>query len=296
MASFRRVRCPTEFNLVQFPGDLVASRANVSPMDGHRRISCSVRLNAASESLAFRRYHSPDEALVWIEQLEDRLRVALDPELSARVCEVIGVKVVATVTDGDFSHDFTIIDGPLIDQKSAARIGMERFSTYVTQEFPEAARLGHRRKRTLRGARQAAYVIGAGILVALGYGLIKTLPPVFDSEAIGMRLLSVPPEFLSGTWGVGTQPDGCDSGRLAFLRGRYDVSIGGNRRQFNAKYSSVNSITARVEYVEAGITIEQTYRYSPEARTLMLVGVEASDPDIRSAIKRSLGSRFSRCD
>jgi hypothetical protein len=265
-------------------------------MDGRRRISCSVRLDADRETLAYRRYHSPDEALVWIEQMEERLRAALDPELAARVCEVIGVKVVATVSAGDYTHDFTIVEGRLADQKAAARVGMEKFEAYVAQDFPQAARLGHRRKRTLRSAIRAACILGAAALVALSYGVIRTLPPLFDTEAIGVRVLSTPPDFMAGTWGLSPQADGCEVGRLTFDRGRYEVSVGGTRRQFNARYSTVNAVMARVEYTEAGVLIEQTFRFSPESRTLMLVGVETNDPDIRSAIRRSLGNKFSRCE
>jgi hypothetical protein len=265
-------------------------------MEGRQRISCSVRLSAGTENLAYRRYHSVDEAVSWTTETSDKLSATLDPELAVRVCQVIGIRIVATVVEDGFSQDFTIVDGPMLDLRQATDAGMKKFDEFVASEFHAIAQRSIRNARVRKLILQTATCVGIALLVSIGYWAIKILPPVFDTDAIGAHLLSSPPPLLAGPWRISSLPDGCESGRLVFQRGRYEVSVAGTNRTFHAKYTSVNATTARVEYLDSGILIEQTFRYSADSRHLMLAGIETADPDVRAAAKRLLGTRFVRCE
>jgi hypothetical protein len=130
--------------------------------------------------------------------------------------------------------------------------------------------------------------------IAGGYYGIKMLPPLFDTDALGHRLLTAPPPKFVGQW-RSSGAESCDAGRVDFQRGQFEMVAAGRPRSFPATFETPNDWTLRVEYTDGGVRIAQTFRLTEELASLQLVSVTASDPEIQAAARKLVGTRFVRC-
>lgn len=262
--------------------------------DSKQHLTCLVELRVGGEELALRRFHSPEDASTWLLSTAAKLRGAVDGELMDKIAERFAVDVVATVTEDEHTGKVKIFSGKLRDAEDHLREAVKTFETKGLAEFHETAvKAGHER----RGRKVLKHIVIAvlGALgIAGGYYGIKMLPPLFDTDALGRRLLTAPPSKFAGAWRP-TGAESCDAGRIDFQRAQFEMVAAGRPRGYPATFESPNDWTLRVEYTDGGVRIAQTYRLTEELGALQLVAVTASDPEIQTAARKLVGTRFVRC-
>jgi len=263
--------------------------------DSKQQINCLVELKVGGEELALRRFRTADEAATWLMSTGAKLRGAVDAELMDKIAEKFSVDVVATVVEDKHSGKVPIFSGRLRDAEDRLIGAVREFETKGLEAFhAQAVEAGRAREKRRLLVRIGAVVAGAAAVTA-GYFGIKALPPMFDVDALGGRLISAPPASFAGAWRPSGSSDACEASRVEFVRGQFGMAVSGFLRSYNASFESPNAWTLRVEYTDAGVRIAQTYRLTEELASLQLVSASASDPDVQSALRRLVGTRFVRC-
>lgn len=263
--------------------------------DSKQQITCLVELKVGGEELALRRFRTADEAVTWLMSTSAKLRGAVDAELMEKIAEKFSVDVVATVVEDKHSGKVPIFSGRLREAEDRLIGAVRDFESKGREVFHlQAVAAGRAREKRRLIVRIASVIAGAAAITA-GYFGIKALPPMFDVDALGGRLISAPPASFAGAWRPAGASDACDASRVEFLRGQFGMSVSGIPRNYNASFENPNAWTLRVEYTEAGVRIAQTYRLSEELGSLQLVTASASDPDVQTALRRIVGTRFVRC-
>ena len=263
----------------------------------HRKqqISCLVELRVGGEELAIRRFLTADEGATWLLSTGAKLRGAVDAELMEKIADKFEVEIVATVTEDAHSGKVPIFSGKLRAAEDGLLGAVRDFETRALGEFHLAAEKAGRERRSRRLFFQIGGAVAGAAAIALGYFGLKSMPAMFDTEALGDRLLSAPPPAFAGAWRPQNATDGCDSSRIDFKRAQMDLAVAGRLRTFNATYASPNEWTLNVEYTDGGVRVSQTFRNSPEAGSMQLLSVSATDPEVQAAARRLVGVRFVRC-
>jgi hypothetical protein len=263
--------------------------------DSKQQIICLVELKVGEEELALRRFRTADDAATWLMSTAAKLRGAVDAELMDKIAEKFSVEVVATVVEDRHSGKVPVFSGSLREAEDRLPGAVREFDSKGLEAFhAQAVAAGRERDRRRLIARIGIAVAGAAA-ITVGYFGIKALPPMFDVEALGGRLISTPPAAFAGAWRPSGSSAACDASRVEFARGQFGMSVSGFMRSYNASFESPNAWTLRVEYTDAGVRIALTYRMSEELGALQLVSASASDPDVQSAVRRLVGTRLVRC-
>jgi hypothetical protein len=263
--------------------------------DTKQHLTCMVELKVGGEELALRRFHTTDEAVTWLMGTAAKLRGAVDAELMDKIAEKFAVSVAATITEDAHSDRVPVFSGSLRGAEDRLIAAVKEFETTGRAAFHEAAVKAGQERRGRRVLKQVAIAFGGALAITLGYFGIKALPPLFDIDALGGRLLSAPPANFAGAWRPAGSNDGCEASRVEFQRAQFDMLAAGRLRSYSASFDTPNAWTLRVEYSDAGVRISQTYRLTEELASLQLVAVTASDPEVQSAARRLVGARFVRC-
>lgn len=263
--------------------------------DTKQHITCLIELKVGAEELALRRFHTADEAATWLLSTGAKLRGAVDAELMEKIVDKFAVDLSATVTEDQHSAKIPIFSGKLREAEDGLIGAVKEFETKTLEEFHLAAEKVSRERRGRRLLFKIGGAFAGAAAIALGYFGLKSMPALFDTEALGNRLLSAPPPAFAGSWRPTGATDGCDSSRIEFKRAQMDLSVSGRLRTFNATYASPNDWTLNVEYTDGGVRVSQTFRNSPEISSIQLVQVSASDAEVQMAARRLVGTRFVRC-
>ena len=263
--------------------------------DGKQRITCHVSMKVGGEELAARRFHSVDDAAAWLLSTGNRLKSAVDAQLFEKIGDKFLVDVSATVDEGGYSERIGIFSGRLQDAQDNLLKSIRMFEEKVHGDFHAAAEKAARERRGRRLLWQISGAFAGALLIAAGYHGLRLLPPMFDTDMMSDRLLSAPSPPFVGAWRPTGASDGCNSSRIAFQRGQFELVVNGRQRVLNARYESLNSLTLKVEYTDGNVRVTQTFRSLAEAGTIQLVAVNATDADVQAAAGRIVGTRFARC-
>ncbi len=262
--------------------------------DSKQHLTCIVELRAGGEELALRRFHTPEEACTWLLSTAAKLRGAVEGELMDKIADKFTVELVATVTEDQHTGKVTVFSGKLREAEDRMRDAVKAFETKGLAEFHQTAVKAGQERRGKRLIRQVVLAVLGAFAVTGGYYAIKLLPPLFDTDALGHRLLTAPPDKFAGAWRP-LGAENCELGRIDFQRAKFEMLAAGRLRSYPATFENPNDWTARVEYTDGGVRIAQTYRLTEELGALQLVAVTASDPEIQSAARKLVGTRFVRC-
>jgi hypothetical protein len=263
--------------------------------DGKQRIICYVSMKVGGEELAARRFHSVDDAAAWLLSTGNRLKGAVDAQLFEKISDKFLVDVGATVNEDGYSEKINIFSGCLQDAQENLLKSIRTFEETVQGSFHVAAEKAVRERRGRRLLWQISGAFAGAVLIAAGYYGLRLLPPMFDTDIMSDRLLSAPSQAFVGTWRPTGAADGCNSSRITFQRGQFELLVSGRQRVLNARYETPNSSTLKVEYTDGNVRVTQTFRSVAEAGTIQLVAVNATDADVQAAASRLVGTRFARC-
>ncbi len=263
--------------------------------DTKQHVTCLIELKVGGEELALRRFHTAEEAKTWLLSTSAKMRGAVDAELMDKIADKFAVELSATVTEDEHSAKIPIFSGKLRRAEDELIGAVKEFETKTLEEFHAIAGKASRERRGRRVMFKIGAAVAGAAAIALGYFGLKSMPAVFDIEALGDRLFSAPPAAFAGAWRPAGATDGCDSSRIEFKRAQMDLSVSGRLRTFNATYASPNDWTLTVEYTDGGVRVSQTFRNSPEIASMQLVQVSASDAEVQMAARRLVGTRFVRC-
>ncbi|MBI1244171.1 MAG: hypothetical protein GC202_04120 [Alphaproteobacteria bacterium] len=262
--------------------------------DSKQHMTCIVELRAGSEELALRRFHTPEEACTWLLSTAAKLRGAVDGELMDKIADKFAVELYATVTEDEHTGRVPVFSGKLRSAEDGLRDAVKAFETKGLADFHQVAvKAGHERRGRKLIKHVVISVLGA-FGIAGGYYAIKMLPPIFDSDVQGLRLLTAPHAKFAGQW----RPAGaenCEVSRIDFQRAKFEMLAAGRLRSYAATFESPNDWTLRVEYTDGNVRIAQTYRLTEELGAVQLVAVTANDPEVQAAARKLVGTRFVRC-
>jgi hypothetical protein len=259
-----------------------------------QRVISVVSLRIGDAELAAKKFGPPDDAASWLLSTADRLRGALDADLYNRIETLSHVEIVATVAEDGFRQQVPVFSGSLATAITEILPRVRDFEAR-TLEFHQAAVKEQARLKLRRIAFQAAVVLAAAAMLTAIYFVLRSLPPLFDVEAMSNRLLSVPQANFAGSWNPVSAADSCEENRIEFSRGQVVFVAGGRAKIFNASFTSANDWSMRVEYMESGVQIAKMLRLAPDQTSFQILIVNASDPDVHSSVRRMAGSRFYRC-
>lgn len=263
--------------------------------DGKQHITCHVSMKVGGEELAARRFHSVDDAAAWLLSTGNRLKGAVDTQLFEKIGDKFLVDVSATVDEGGYSEKIGVFSGRLQDAQDNLLTSIRAFEEKLQLEFHPAAEKAVQERRGRRLLWQVSGVFVGALIIAISYYGLRLLPPVFDTDLMSDRLLSTPPPEFAGAWRPIGATDGCNSNRIDFRRGQFELAVSGRQRVLYARYESPNSRTLKVEYTDGNVRVTQTFRSIAEAGTIQLVAVNATDVDVQAAASRLVGTRFARC-
>ncbi len=264
--------------------------------DGKHRITCHVSMNVGGEELAARRFHSVDDAATWLLSTGNRLKGAVDAQLFEKICDKFLVDVCATVDEDGYSEKIAIFSGRLQDAEEKLLKCIRMFEEKIHSDFHAAAEKAARDRRGRRLLLQISGAFAGALLIAVGYYGLRLLPPMFDTDVMSDRLLSAPSSAFMGAWRPTGAVDGCNSSRIAFQRGQFELVVSGRQRVLNARYESPNASTLKVEYTADNVRVTQIFRSLAEPGTIQLVAANATDTDVQATASRLVGTRFARCN
>lgn len=259
-----------------------------------QRVISVVSLRIGDTELAVKKFGPPDDAASWVLSTADRLRGALDSDLYTRIETQSHVEIMATVAEDGFRQQVPVFSGSL----AAAVTGiLPRVRDFEARsgEFHQAAVKEQARLKFRRMAFQGAAVFAGAATLATAYVFLRSLPPLFDIEAMSNRLLSAPHTHFAGSWNPASVTDPCEENRIEFSRGQVVFVAGGRPRVFNASFVSPNDWSMRFEYMDSGVQIAQMLRLAPDQASFQVLSVTASDPEVQTTVRRMAGIRFYRC-
>jgi hypothetical protein len=259
-----------------------------------QRVVSVVSLRIGDTELAVKKFGPPDDAASWLLSTADRLRGALDADLYTRIETQSHVEIVATVAEDGFRQQVPVFSGSLATAVTGILPRVRDFEGR-SGEFHRAAVKEQARLRLRRMAFQGAAVFVGAAILATAYVFLRSLPPLFDIEAMSNRLLSAPPGNFAGSWNPASATDPCEENRLEFSRGQVVFVAGGRPRVFNASFASPNDWSMRVEYTDSGVQIAKMLRLAPDQTSFQVLSITASDPEVQTSVRRMAGIRFYRC-
>jgi hypothetical protein len=259
-----------------------------------QRVLSVVSLRIGDTELAVKKFGPPDDAASWLLSTADRLRGALDSDLYTRIETQSHVEIVATIAEDGFRQQVPVFSGSLAAAVTGILPRVRDFEAR-SEEFHRAAVKEHARLTFRRMAFQAAAVLAGAAILTTAYVLLRSLPPLFDIEAMSNRLLSAPQSNFAGSWNPASATDPCEENRIEFSRGQVVFVAGGRPRVFNANFSSPNDWSMRVEYTDSGVQIAKMLRLAPDQSSFQVLSITASDSEIQTTVRRMAGTRFYRC-
>lgn len=254
-----------------------------------------VHLKAGKEPVASKHFYALDEAADWGAKTTRRIRRALDADVFEQVAKNLLLEIECILFADDYRAVSSVWRGTLGDVDATLASGTRRFASKTLAEEVKKADLA---LRVGDGTRMRRMLVLAGVLaagIALAFLGLRAMPPIFDTEVLSARVLSVPPDFLAGSWGATGRQDDCERARVNFVRGRLEMSLPTGVVSYAAAYEVTGPNTVKVALVAGTSTFAKHLRVDPVQSTFTVQRVDVPEGASKGQLALAAGSRFFKC-
>lgn len=254
-----------------------------------------VHLKAAQEPVASKHFHALDDAAEWGAKTVRRIRRTLEADVFEQIAKSLTLEIECIVFTDGYRAASTVWRGALGDVEASLAGAVRRFAAVSLAEEMKKAEAA---LRVGDGTRLRRTFVLAGVLaagVALAFAGLRVMPPIFDTEVISARVLSVPPDFLAGTWGTTGRAEDCERARISFTRGRFEMSLPTGSVSYAAVYEVAGPNTVKVAIVAGTSKLTKHLRVDSAQSTFVVQRVDLPEGMPKSQQTLSAGARFFKC-
>lgn len=257
------------------------------------RSEIRVEMFAFSQPLASKRFHEMDEAVDWTCGVAAKLRLAFEAEIYRQLDKTIEVILTVTILAHDYSHACKVWSGTPSTAELMVPAAAKKFlETALPVELEAAQTAGSAADRRTQRKTWALVLAGAALCAAI-FGVLRALPPVFDTEVQSARVLTAPPKILEGAWA--TSIEACEQTKVIFSRGRMDVVSNAASLSYNSTYDRLEGNSVRVSIQVGAARISKILRIDAAGTSLQIQRIELTDGVPRALAALAVGTRLVRC-
>jgi hypothetical protein len=254
-----------------------------------------VHLKAGQEPVASKHFYLIDEAAEWAAKTTRRIRRALEVDIFAQVAKNIVLEVECIVFAENYRSVSKVWCGSLGDVDTALNGAVRKFAVTMLGDELKKAELA---LQVGDGTRLRRSLVLAGVLalgVVLAFIGLRAMPPIFDTEVLSARILSVPPDFLAGTWGATGRQDDCERARLNFTRGRMEMSMPTGIVSYTATYEVTGPNAVKISLVAGTSKFAKHLRVDAAQSTFTVQRVDLPEGASKAQVALAAGARFFKC-
>jgi hypothetical protein len=257
------------------------------------RTDIRIDLVAFSEPLASKRFHHLDEAVDWALGAAAKLRTAFEPDVFRQLDKALRISIEMTIGARDYSHHCKVWSGPLSAAETTAARAAQKFIETALPAETAAAQNAALAAEKRRVRKSIAIAVAGAAMCAILFGVLRALPPVFDTEVQAGRVLSAPPEPLGGAWAGSNEA--CQQGRVVFARGKIELFSGAGFLSYPATYERLEGGAIKVSFLAGGVRVTQIVKVDPHGSSLVVQRVDVSEGVPRAMAVLAAGTRLVRC-